>query len=57
MKNISTIVISDLLLWGCADMVGHAKDLRKEGVRGFIVFSKDWNDIIKVFNVVRHIML
>ncbi|RLF05664.1 MAG: hypothetical protein DRJ64_05340 [Thermoprotei archaeon] len=53
MKNIPMSVISDPLLWGCAGMVGHAKDLRKEGARGFIVSSKDWNEIVKAFNVVK----
>ena len=53
MKKIPTIVISDPLLWGYAGMITHSHNLRKNGVRGFIVSSSDWNDVEKAFKVIK----
>jgi len=53
MEKIPTVVISDPLLWGYAGMVTHSQNLRKDGVRGFIVSSKDWNDVKKAFKVIK----
>ena len=52
-KKIPLIAISDPLLWGYAGMTNLSSALRKEGARGFIVSSSDWNDILRIFKVVK----
>ncbi len=53
MKKAPTVVISDPYLWGYAGMIVHSADLRRKGIRGFMVSSSSWQDIDRAFRVIR----